>query len=425
LRTFGTRRALSLTASVAVAAVLAAGCSSGGGDSAAAGSSTADTSVLGPDQKATGTPVKIGLFNVEGGSRVSQPQIGDSAEAAVKYANDHLGGLNGHVIEVVRCGDKADGASAAACGNTFVQDKVAAVVAGQPATADQIVPVVTGAGIPWVGSSPSAASEITSQDSFFFGSGFFGTLAAYAQYSKDKGFKTVTMFGADNPALVASVNAIGKPLFAKVGTDFALVTIPQGTADSTSQIQAGLTRKPDAVIAVADNTVCQSILSALQTSGSTVPKMVNSSCVAQSVIDALGDSGINGSILFSTGDPSGDNQEANLYKAVMGQYAPETEATGITPTGYLSMLGFIRAVNAGAKAPGADVTTAAGAEAALKAAVDVPLPIGDGTTFSCDKSAIPTTLVRSTICTSSVFASTYAGSTPGPYSTIDIAQIFA
>jgi len=405
-----------------VAALGLAGCSGDDGGSAEGSGGSADLSVLGPDNKAAGAPIKVGLFNVEGGSTVSQPQIGDAAEAAAKYANDHLGGLNGHAIEIVRCGDKADGASAAACANKFVQEKVVAVVAGQPATADQIVPVLLGAGIPWIGSSPSASSEITGTGTFFFGSGFIGLLGAWAQYSKDQNYQTVTIYGPDNPQLVAAVRAVGAPLFAKVGTDMQLVTVPQGTADSTSQVQAGLTRNPDAVGVVADNTVCQSILSALQTSGSTVPKMVNSSCVDKSVIDAVGETGIDGAVLFDIGDTVSDTPEAKLYRAVMGQYAPSAETSGITPVGYLSMLGFVRAVNAGAAA--GDITTPAGVRSAVAAARDVPRPIGDGNTFSCDRSALPQTLVKATICSSQMMVTKFTGTERGPYSPVDISSVF-
>jgi len=420
VRISGKRRPLALAAVAVVAAAGMAGC--GGDDGGAAQGGSADLSVLGPANKATGAPIKIGLFNVEGGSTVSQPFIGDAAAAAAQYANEHLGGLNGHVIEIERCGDKADGASAAACANKFVQDKVTAVVAGQPATADQIVPVLLGAGIPWVGSSPSASSEITGTGTYFFGAGFIGLLGAWAQYSKDQNYKKVTIYGPDNPQLVAAVRAVGAPLFTKVGVDMQLVTVPQGVADSSSQIQAGLTRNPDAVGVVADNTVCQSILSALQTSGSTVPKMVNTSCVAKSVIEAVGDEGINGAVLFDIGDPVGDTPEAKLYQAVMTQYAPGAERTGITPVGYLSMLGFVRAVNAGA--PTADITTPAGIKAAIGNAKNVPLPLGDGATFSCDKSALPPQMVKATICNSRMMVTKYTGSQPGPYTPVDVSKVF-
>jgi branched-chain amino acid transport system substrate-binding protein len=139
------------------------------------------------------------------------------------------------------------------------------------------------------------------------------------------------------------------------------------------------------------------------------------------VIEAVGEPVIDNAVVFNVGDPSGNTQESQLYRAVMEQYAPDVDPTGSTPTGYLSMLGFVRAVNAGGLT--GDVTPDA-VHAAVKAARDVPRPIGDSGTFSCDRSAIPTTLVKATICSSELLYTTYSGGLPGRYGKIDIAPVF-
>jgi branched-chain amino acid transport system substrate-binding protein len=417
------RRRRAAVAVLGVAAVLVTACSgkSGGSDNSGSGSSQpADTSVLGDKKAATGSPVQVGLINVEGGSTISEPDLGDAAEAAASYANDYLGGLNGHKIEVVRCGDKADGASAAACGNQFVQAGVIAVVAAQPATADQIVPTIQGAGIPWVGSSPAATTELADDNAFFFSSGFIGLLAGQAVYAKEQGWKTVTMIGAENPQLVAAVNAVGKPLFQGQGVTLDLVTVPAGTADATSQVTAATQGNTDALTIVADPTVCQAVFSAIGTIGATQPKMTASSCVPQSVIDAVGEAGMDGTVLFSSAVTTGNDDEAKLYRAIMQQYAPDADTGGLTPIGYLSMLGFVRAVNAGGLADG-DVTPAA-ITTAIKAATDVPMPAGNGETFSCDKTQFPNPAIKATICNAKQFVATFKGTTPGEYQTIDAAK---
>jgi branched-chain amino acid transport system substrate-binding protein len=411
------------TAVLGLVIALAAACGSNDDGSNASGSEApANSAVLGQPNEATGTPVKVGVYNVEGGSAVSLPQVGDAAVAAADYANKYLGGLGGHPIEVVRCADKADGASAAACANQFVQEGVVTVVAGQPAITDQIVPVVSGAGIPWVGASPSGAAELGDTSGYFFSSGFIGILGAQAVYAKEQGYKSIVLFGAENPQLVSTVNAVGKPLFKAQGVDLSVVTVPQGTPDSTSQVTAGLQSKPDAVTIVADTTVCQSVLSALATVGNTVPKIVNSSCVDESVLDAVGESGIDGTTLITTGDIDSDTEEAKLYRAIMAEFAPDTVTTGPTPTGYIGMLGFVRAVNSGDLGEG-DLT-AATVLAAIKGAVDVPLPIGNGETFSCDANAIQFPAVKTTICNSQLFVTTFDGLKPGKYTTVDAAGAF-
>jgi branched-chain amino acid transport system substrate-binding protein len=90
----------------------------------------------------------------------------------------------------------------------------------------------------------------------------------------------VTLYGADNPQLVASVQAVGKPLFDKVGVAMKVVTVAPGGPEATSEVAEGLAGRPDVVIVVADTGVCQAILAALHAAGATQPKLVNSACVA-------------------------------------------------------------------------------------------------------------------------------------------------
>ena len=106
--------------------------SSGGGSTATPSSSSSSipAALTGyfPGKKATGTPVKIGLINNEGSSPVAEPSTGDAAVAAADYANAELGGVAGHPIQVDRCSENEDTASATACANKMVQDKVDAAV---------------------------------------------------------------------------------------------------------------------------------------------------------------------------------------------------------------------------------------------------------------------------------------------------------
>jgi branched-chain amino acid transport system substrate-binding protein len=411
-------------AELMIGALLVAACSdnkkSTSTNQSGSGGSSNAADPLGPAKKATGTPVKVGVFNVEGGSAVNLPEIGDAAVAAANYANDYLGGLNGHVIEIDRCADKADGASATACGNKFVQNGDVAVVATQPAEADQAVPTIIGAGIPYVGASPAATSEITSKGTFFFSPGFIGILGAMAQYDKDNGKHKMVMFGADNPQLTAAVNAIGKPLFTKAGGELQLVPIPQGTADATSQIQAGLGTNPDIVSVIADTTVCISVLNALQTASYAGEKVTN--CGGPEVLAATGDGGKNQTI-FGTGDPQSDKPEAKLYRDVMNKYAPDAfKKGGLAPNGYLAMLAFVRAVNAS----GGTDATAASILTAIKAAKNVPLPLSEtGATFSCDKNQLPSPLFSTTICNAKLFIQKLTGGKIGPSTAIDPAPLFA
>ena len=420
MRSPGARRGLVFAVLIGV---VVAGCANPG-DPAAPAVAPASDPLLGPADPAAGSPVRIGLFNLEDADEIDLSPVGDSAEAAAAYANAHLGGLDGHVIEVVRCADKRDPAVAAACGERFIREGVTAVVTGQPTSADAILPAVVDAGIPWVGSSPLALSEVASTDAFFFGVGLIGFFAAWAQYADDLEYRNVVIYGVDDPEVAALVEVVGRPVFDRVGVGLRFVSVPAGVADITAQIGEGLADEPDAVLLVAERTMCQSALSALHTLGATQPKLVTPACVDRMVIDAVGESVIDKTIVFGVGDPSGDHQEAQLYRAVMRQYAPAAEPFGMTPIGYVSMLGFVRAVNA-AGLPAGEQVTGEQVGAALRAAREVPLPLGNSGTFSCDRSQLATPLVGATICTSEMLYTTYTGGVPGHYEKIDIAPILA
>lgn len=417
----GTRRVTSLVAAAAI--TLLAGCGQAGDAPAGAGTAQPANPLLGTPNPAQGSPVTIGLFNAEGSQLVDQPAVGDAAEAAVAYANEYLGGLGGHRIEVERCADLYTVESSKACADHFVRAGVAAVVVGQPTNADAIVPTVVDAGIPWVGSTPISASETTSPDTFFLGAGFIGTLAGWAQYAEDVGYSSVTMYGVDSPTFTAAIDALGRPLFDKVGIALNLVLLPVGGGgDTASIVEDSLSDNPDAVAVLTDTGACNSVLTALHTAGAQQPRLITSACVEQEAIDTVGEAVINNTVVFNVGNPSGTNPESALYRQIMDQYAAGVDQSGITLTGYLAMLGFIRAVNAGGLPADGDITPRAVTDA-LRQARDVPRPVGDSGTFSCDRSALTTPALRATICTSELLYTTYTGGVPGRYGKIDVAAL--
>jgi branched-chain amino acid transport system substrate-binding protein len=419
----GTRWALALSATTAL---LAAGCgqapASDGGPAGAPAGAAVDNPALGGLKPATGSTVRIGLFNGEGTALANTPQVGDAAVAAAQYANDHLGGLGGHRIEIDRCADKSDPTVARACADRFVRDGVAVVVAGQPATADAIVPTVLGAGIPWVGSTPISTSETSSPDTFFFGAGFVGTLGGWAQYAKDVGYRNITLFGVDSPVFTAAIDALARPLFQRAGISITLVPVPIAATDTTAAVKQALADRPDAVAVLTDTAACRSLLSALHAAAADEPKLLTSACIDQASIDQVGEAAVDNAVVFNAGDPTGDHPEAQLYRAVMQQYAPTVDPGGVTLTGYLAMLGLVRAVNASGL-PDGDAVVPGDVLTALRDARDVPRPVGDSGTFSCDRSAMSTPALKATICTDELMYTTYTGGLPGRYGRIAVGSI--
>ncbi|MFI6623267.1 ABC transporter substrate-binding protein [Streptomyces sp. NPDC050528] len=398
--------------------VLLAGCGgSGGGSTTAAGTEVpAALASSFPGTKATGAPVKIGLITNEGGSAISQPETRESAQAAMKYANANLGGIAGRPIELVICKTKEEPATARDCANQMVEQKVDAVVLTSSGLGDSMVPIVTGAGIPWTTSIAASNSEGTTANAFSWTGGFPTTMTSMAAYAKEKGYKKVAAFVIDAPAAVSGVEAIGKPVFAKAGVGLQIVTIAAGTPDASPQVSAALRNKPDAVAIVGESTVCTSVLQAMGTLGAGIARMSVQSCVAPEVVDAVGP-GMDGLQVFSSFDVASDDIEAQLYRQVMKEYSPSTPTQGYAAIGYQGVLGLVRALHGLTGTVSSKTITAA-----LHSAKNVVLPAGHGITFTCDSKAVPG---LPSACSAKEVTGTMSGGKLGKMGVVDPSPLFA
>ncbi|MDL9938079.1 ABC transporter substrate-binding protein [Gordonia sp. ABSL1-1] len=348
---------------------------------------SADTSVAlpadaFPGTAATGTPIKIGLINNEDGQAVSQPENREAAEAAATYANENLGGIAGHRIELVTCKQQEDPTSAGNCARQMVENKVAAVVVTSTGQSQVMTPIITGAGIPYVTSVGGGIADLTGDNSFVWTSGASSSLAM-ATHAKNNGYKSVVAYSIENPAAIGALETIAKPAFNAVGIDLKIVPIPFGQADATPQVTAGLKDKPEGVIVFGESTVCTSVLKSLNTLGSTAQVMTPQPCAAPEVVESVGTAGVEGMLVFSNADTVSDDPESVLFRAVMQKYAPNTSTAGYAVTGYQGMLGLVRAT-AGLTGE----ATPAAVSKAISTAVAVKLPAGDGITFTCNGKAV-------------------------------------
>lgn len=377
--TFRAATLLATTALLAVPAFAACG-DDDGGDT---GTTVSAPDGAFPGKAASGSTIKIGLINNEGGQAISAPENRETAEAAAQYANEHLNGLGGHKIELVICKQAEEPTSARDCANRMVEQKVSAVVVTTTGLGDVMVPIIAGAKIPYVATAGQSTQELTNPNAFMWSGGFPSALESMAAYAKDKGFKNVSAFTIDVPAAVNGLKVMGNAYFQAAGIKLNIVAIPPGTPDATPQVSAGIKDNPEAVMVVGETTSCTSTLKALGTIGYKGDKMGIQACATPNVVSAVGDS-INGTKIFTAAQTTGDDDEARLYHAVVDKYRPGTDTTGYAYVGYQGVLGLVRA----ATGLGEDTSPAAVATA-IKSAKDVVLPAGGGLTFTCDGTANP------------------------------------
>lgn len=370
---------------LAGALMLTAACSE---ESDAKENSLSDTdraSVLGPDKAATGTPVKVGFVTAEGGT-IDLSSTRKAAEASAKYVNEHLGGLNGHPIELITCADKSDGASGVACANKLVEDGVVAVTVGHVASPDLYMPILEGAGIPWIAMQPTGQKELTSDVAFALTGGAVSTFGADAAFAKEKGADSAVLFSIDVPSISGALDSLAVPAFEQAGVELSSVLVPPGTPDVTPQVAAGMGKEPGVVFVIGDETLCQGFLPAIQnTNKDQAPVVFSGSCATENVLEAVGNDVTEGMVSAGLTIARDGTPEGDLYYAITEEYGEAEDASGQGAEGFATVVGLARAVNAAAL--DGDVTAASVIEA-LHTAKDIQIPgFPEGATFTCDRKA--------------------------------------
>ncbi|MET7774009.1 ABC transporter substrate-binding protein [Nocardia sp. NPDC005366] len=328
--------------------------------------------------------MKIGFISTEGGAVVSIPQMREGAEAAVEYVNKNGGGIGGRPIELVVCKQQEEPTSATKCANDLVEKKVAAVLSPGTSQGSAIVPIVAGAGIPYVTLNGVSAVELTSPDAAALSAGLPGTITAMATAAKSKNMKTFTIFASDGGGMGAMINAMGVPIFQGAGVELKVVPIALGVPDPTPLVTSGLSTKPEGVSVIADAATCTSVYKAIQVTDPNVQKVFIPVCLDPNVTEIIGMDAVAGSIGVTATDYLSDKPDSVLYRSIIQAYAPKTAVTGAASSGYQVLMALVRA-SSGIQG---DVTSAS-IKQSLKTTKNVEMPAGGGITFSCDGSAAP------------------------------------
>jgi branched-chain amino acid transport system substrate-binding protein len=378
------RRLLGAVLSLCVLAVVACGDASGS-ESASSAGTRASSDALGPADPATGPPVRIGLVNAEGGAALSLPDVRAGAEAAVAYANEHLGGLAGHQIELDVCNDLGDGASLPACSNELVGNDVVAVLEGLITSEGRnVIGTVTDAGIPWVG-NVTTPGPLNADGVFAPIDSLLAMAGTEASWAVDHGYERTAFLSLDIPNIHSQIEGVFEPLAEANGFELTPFLIPPSAADVTPQVTAALATDPDSIFVASVESQCEAILAALQAAGSTTPLFLNDACGSRAIRSELPDA-VEGATVYGDYFPEDRSEPTERFEAVMAQYSPDTSTTGFAVNGYSAVLSLVTAVNQAP--PGGDLTPAAVATA-LTQAGDVPHPIIDGATVNCDGTAVP------------------------------------
>jgi len=365
---------------LAAVALVFSACSSGASSDSASDAEV--TQALGTPNKAAGSPVLLGLISDGKGTSIDQTAEIKGAQAAIGYANDYLGGINGRPIELKVCETQNSPSVATDCANQMVGAKVSAVLAGTLAEADQVISVLAPAKIPTFFSQAASKLGLSTPGVFSMTNAinYFSSPAAYA---KQQGYQRATMVVIDVPGASGPARQIGSLLFGNAKVGYDVVAIPPGTADMTPQIQAAQAKSPQMYMLLGDATFCSSAIKALRTLGLDTTILASETCVNSDASASIpgGYEGVKvvASLQFNSDDP-----EFKTFKAALSRYGEGTAPASIPGIGYAVTLGLVRALNA-AKVTD---TSPAGLQAAVQSAPPVPYPLNGGASFQCNGKAV-------------------------------------
>jgi branched-chain amino acid transport system substrate-binding protein len=386
------RRRLAGTA-LAVALIALAACggddeeTSGGDEDEAAMAADQAAELLGPEDQASGEPVKVGF--VSDGSTDAYDNTDElrAAQATAEFLNTHRGGIGGRPIEVVTCETGGDPAGATDCGNQLVEEEVLAATISQSVVAEPLWEPLHEAGVPVMFFQSDGQGIMTDDQSSFNIinplTTLFGLPVAVAE-SEDA--DKVAFAVIDVPQATAAFDALGPTVLENAGLDYELIQVPAGTADMTSHMQEVVDSEADVVHLLGNDAFCISAFEGLAAAGYEGAV----STIAQCVTDATRE-GVDGELLegvhmsATMAVGAEDDETYQRYQAVMDAFGEEVEDVDNA----LAMGAYTAVAALGASLEGleGEVTTETIIET-IKAMPETELPGGGGVTFRCGGSAI-------------------------------------
>jgi branched-chain amino acid transport system substrate-binding protein len=344
----------SKVAAVVAVAALAAGCggssksSSSSNGAASSGSKSTpapDTTALGTPKKATGTPITLGLLNLESGP-VTFPEYRQAAETAVKYINDYKGGIGGHPVKIASCATDGQPSTSARCAGQVVDKKPTAILGGADIGAPGAFPVYKRANVAYLGGIPFTPVESNAPNAVQFYSISIGDNAATVAYAAQTlHVKKASVIYTDDTQGKATGLGVIAPAFKKAGVEVKTVPVAPSAADLSSVAASAIGNSADMVYVNSPN-ACPGLLKALKSVGSSAKIAGIDPCTSPQALQTAGAAG--DGLYFAQPFDSLDSgtPDAKVMLAAIQKYGPKTLALdSIAQAGFSSVMNIQAALD--------------------------------------------------------------------------------
>jgi branched-chain amino acid transport system substrate-binding protein len=388
------KRALAVVTLVTLLiAVTACGGDDSGGSSESSGSSGSLSSdrradLLGPEEQATGEPVRIGMISDGATQAYDASDELRAAQATADFWNERRGGIGGRPIDLVTCETGGDPAGATDCGNQMVEENAVAVVFSNSGVGDSAWEPLHEAGIPTMFFQTTGDALTRDPESTFTLvnplPAVFGLPITVAE-SADTG--KVAFVVIDVPVAVAAFESNGEQILENAGLDYELVRVPPGTADMTPQMQEVAESGAGVVQVMGNDAFCIAVYQGLRAAGYEGEITSVSQCITDATREAFPGGELEGiSIISSIALGATDDPSYQLYQAVMDAYGDEVrDVAGVYAPGAYTVMAALATSLDGISG---DITPQSVTQT-IKAMPEQELPAGGGATFRCGGSAVP------------------------------------
>jgi branched-chain amino acid transport system substrate-binding protein len=328
---------------------------------ASVGGSASGADPLGKPNKATKSPITFGMINLEQGPVVF-PEFRAGAQAAIKYVNAYMGGLNGHPIKLLTCATDGTPATSARCANQLAGKHVTAMLGATDTGGGGSYPVFGRKKLSVIGGVPFTPVESNAKNGVMFLSVSVSDNAAATLYAAQQlHAKTMSILATDNTQGNYSASIIAN-VAKNVGIKAKIVEVPVTASDVSSAAAEATSGNPDAIYVEAPN-ACAPVIKALKAVGYKGHLLGIDPCSAPPVLAATGGAA-NGMIVASPYINLGSGRpQAKQALAIFGKYAAKN-----TPLDSLAVAGLSEIINVSNAAKGLSDSklTSAGLLAAFK-----------------------------------------------------------
>jgi branched-chain amino acid transport system substrate-binding protein len=372
---------------VVVTAACLTACSGGEGDGATDGA----------PRRATGEPLVVGLLNMDASPLGSFPELRRDAEVAARYVNEELGGVDGRPLQLEACGADGTAESSRACATELVAKRPVAVLGGVDLGGDGSLPVLEGAGVPYVGLTPGLGAELTSSSSFMLAGGIAADLLA--QVDHITGALKATNVGVVHqsfPGLQAAAVLVARAILQKRGvTNLRIVPVADGVADLAPAVRAATVDRPEVLLAVFPAQGCGRVLDAARAVRLTSKLFLPSSCLDPDLVSKAGT--LATEVTFASSllpYTDAGHPEVATYLDRMRRYgSAEAQPSALSQAGFALVMDLHRQLSELDRKK----LTAAALTSRLRTARNQPAFMGHP--FSCDGQAVT---ILPAICSTSV-----------------------